>query len=728
MNTHRKVFILLSIILLSLILLYAWLTIKVDYQRMLDTFKTSSKQQQVEFNAAQKSTEIQMLQIAIFVANDSKVQQLFLSGKKAVALEGGCGGGKLSAQIRTSLYEQVHLSREVLAKQFGFRQLQFHFGPGSLSFLRVHQPSKFGDRMDRVRYTIVVANAEKKNTMGFETGRVVSGIRGATPVYAKDKTSNKKIHVGTVEAGTSFASMLSLYHENRPWLNATVLLNYDHLKRNVWADFLAKMVKKNGIKKGFYVEGTTSPLIDYFLSRSEFTDILATSGQHLFYDYEKIYNITTFPLRDFLGKTDLLRPDAGTIVIWEDVSSQVEAYYNSVSKLIFYGFILFINIEAMLFFALKFMTQQLQKELDKTHEQELASEKARLIAEESSRLKTQFLNNISHELRTPLNAIMALGKLLGDSSLDLQQQGLIEKINISSTNLLKIIDEILLLSESESHQSENNKLTPFDPVKLLHKLRGYFIDSAKEQGVKLNLVVPDDLHILVNGYPVKIELILKQLLGNAIKFSTDGEITVSLVVINITDTGVILEFMVSDQGVGIPNDQLKLIFHPFQQVDGSKTRHYGGAGLGLSIARKLCQQMGGDIVVKSVIGEGSCFSFKLKLEVNTVNYKDLDPVVADICIDTKKMSDGLLPTEISDAEMIQLLDSLELSLAKMQPIPCKIIADKIKCTQCPSGSCDDVGRLIALIETYRFLDAQEVVVQLKQAISTPEYSLDGDDL
>ncbi|MFK5926930.1 MAG: hypothetical protein QM483_09895, partial [Desulfuromusa sp.] len=162
MNVRLKIFLLLSLVLLGSIMLYVWVYSRMDHQRLMDEFKATANRVEIVFKNEQNATEMGMLQVATVIAHDQKVQQLFLLGKKAVELEGGGAGGELAAQVRQSLFEHVQQSQDVLAKQFGFRQLQFHFGPGSLSFLRVHRPEKFGDRMDKVRYTIVAANAEQK--------------------------------------------------------------------------------------------------------------------------------------------------------------------------------------------------------------------------------------------------------------------------------------------------------------------------------------------------------------------------------------------------------------------------------------------------------------------------------------------------------------------------------------------------------------------------------------
>jgi len=688
----------------------------MDQQRLNEGLAQRAKHTEYDFRAEQDSTEMRMLQIATFVANDSKVQQLFLLGKRAVELEGGGAGGELASQVRASLYEHVSQGQEILAKQFGFRQLHFHFGPGSLSFLRVHRPEKFGDRMDKVRYSIVASNAEQKNTMGFETGRIVSGIRGVTPVYAVDGATKEKVHVGALEAGTSFSNMLSLFKKNRPWLNAAVLLSQEHLEANVWPEFLEKLVRENQIINGFRIEGTNSPQIEQFLPLNKFAKILLSPGHYLFREGNTHYSFISFPLRDFRGETDPSQPDVGVVVIWRDVSAEIAAYHNNTRMLILYGIMLFVFIELLMFFGLKLMTQGLQVELEQTRKQEAATEQARLFTEESSRLKTQFLSNMSHELRTPMNAIVGFGRLLSKSSLDQQQQGHINKINLSSGHLLNLINEVLLVAEIDAEATEELSHEHYSPPRLAKRMVEKFAVKAKDQRVNLRAEIATGVPSEVDGYADQIEQILSQLLGNAIKFSPGGDVTLSLRVLEWDGEGVILEYAVSDQGVGISTEQQQLIFQSFYQVDGSRTRENGGTGLGLTIARKICRQLGGDITVESIPGQGSRFSFQLAYKVHTEDLESPAATVSNAVIAVTEERRVAEPITGTVQEIEKLLQQLEKPLAKMQPQPCQDIAAELKAKKWPERLSADIEELLRLVGEYRFVEAQDVVSRLKKLI------------
>ncbi len=694
---------------------YVWVYARLDQQRLMAGLSQRAEQATFAFKAELDSTELRMLQIATVVAHDPKVQQLFLLGKKAVEMEGGGAGGNLSAQVRQALFDHVQEKQKVLAEEFGFRQLLFHLGPGSLSFLRVHRPEKFGDRLDKVRYTVVTANGEQKSTVGFETGRILSAIRGVIPVYAFDGSAKEKVHVGALDAGTSFASMLSLFHKNRPWLNAAVLLSREHLQTNIWPDFFDQMVKEHPFVKGFRIEGTTSSKIKAFLARNDFSKILTDPGHHLLQYGENLFSFTSFSLRDFHGETDPTQPDAGVVIIWRDVSTEIAAYHNNVRKLILYGLILFVLIELLMFYGLKLMTKGLQVELEQTRKHDAASENARLVAEESSRLKTEFLGNMSHELRTPMNAIMGLGQLLSDTPLDNRQQNFITKINHSSKKLLNLINEVLLIAEVDTQPAEALISESYSPTQLLNQSIEKFADQAKAKGVNLKVDFSAGVPSLVNGHPAQLEQILSQLLGNAIKFSQGGEVTLSLRRLDQSGDSVVLEYAVSDQGIGIPAEQQQQIFQSFYQVDGSKTRANGGTGLGLTIAQKICRQLGGNITVESALGQGSRFSFQLKYKTFA---KDSEGSIAGIneVISAAKTEHDVVQVMGTISEIDQLLQRLDGPLAKMQPKLCQDIGDALKTKQWPDNVSADIEKLTNMIFNYRFSEAREVVVRLKKVI------------
>ncbi|NWH05273.1 response regulator [Desulfobacter latus] len=252
-------------------------------------------------------------------------------------------------------------------------------------------------------------------------------------------------------------------------------------------------------------------------------------------------------------------------------------------------------------------------------EQEKA-EREKEAALASSQAKSEFLANMSHEIRTPLNAVMGLTDLLARTELSDSQQQYLQKITISSKSLLAVINDILDFSKIEAGRLELEQ-APFSLYDLMANVSEIFAFNADEKGLEFLLSIDENVSVAVIGDSVRLGQVLINLVGNAIKFTREGEVVVRVDLEKATqkdqDKGESvqwLRFSVRDSGIGIPADRLETLFESFTQADGSTTRKYGGTGLGLTISRQLVRLMGGKITVTSTPGEGSCFSFVLPLK------------------------------------------------------------------------------------------------------------------
>lgn len=321
----------------------------------------------------------------------------------------------------------------------------------------------------------------------------------------------------------------------------------------------------------------------------------------------------------------------------------------------------------------------------KNAEEQLA--RARDLALESTRLKSEFLANVSHEIRTPMNGIIGMTDMILDTELSEQQDYLAGTIRKCANQLMSILDDVLDFSKIEAGKLQLES-TDLDIRETVEETVELLAESAHQKNLEIGSLVRNEIPDLVLGDPVRLRQVLTNLLGNAIKFTDRGNVSVVVSLEEETRASCVLRFDVKDTGIGLAPEVRRRIFKAFSQADGSTTRRYGGTGLGLAISRELVKLMRGRIGVESTLNEGSNFWFTIKLKKNpnknqpadhdlSTTLRDVRVLIVDdnkinlTILEAQTRSVGMEPTTISNPH--DAIPMLEQNLAFKTPFDIAIL-------------------------------------------------------
>jgi len=346
-----------------------------------------------------------------------------------------------------------------------------------------------------------------------------------------------------------------------------------------------------------------------------------------------------------------------------------------------------------------------------------AIQEAHDAADLANLVKREFLSNVSHELRTPLNALMGVIYLAEDAELSSFDAELLEQLKSTTGKLNSIIDTILDFNSLQNGQLEFTS-AQFNLPELVNKLSDQYAAKAYEKGLRENFDTMPDVPRELIGNPDRLGQALSHLIENAIKFTTQGEITISVELVDEQKDSVTLKFKVSDTGVGMTEEESNQIFQPFTQLDGSATRRYGGLGMGLILTKQIVEKMGGEIQVESQTGKGSTFSFEVMLgRVSEADSTiELNPEGES---KIPQANGGALNPDLLTPIVAQLSNYLEekntLALSTLKELRKKIPTPKYQ---------PDIKELQRLITLYEYEDAQEILTHFLAEI---DLSLENDD-
>ncbi|MCK9311824.1 MAG: ATP-binding protein [Bacteroidales bacterium] len=310
------------------------------------------------------------------------------------------------------------------------------------------------------------------------------------------------------------------------------------------------------------------------------------------------------------------------------------------------------------------------------------AERATKIAEDAVKAKQQFLSNMSHEIRTPMNAIIGFTKVLLKTELTARQKEYLTAIKMSGDALIVLINDILDLAKVDAGKMTFEQI-PFNMSLSILAMLHLFETKIQEKNLKLVKEYDDQIPEVLVGDPVRLHQIILNLVSNAVKFTSNGSITVSVHLLSEDEEKVTIEFAVTDTGIGISENKLDNIFENFQQATSGTSRLYGGTGLGLAIVKQLVEPQGGSIHVKSKVNEGSTFSFTLSFQkTNAEAESEMEIVELDTAIKNIKvlvaediaLNQLLMKTILDDFGFERdIADNGKIAIEKLQTTPYDII-------------------------------------------------------
>ncbi len=576
-----------------------------------------------------------------------------------------------------------HSSLQFREMQEKYRITHFYFiGLDRKVFLRVHHPPLRGDTI-------------KRSTLqqSIQTGKMGSGLElGLMGAFTLRVVHSWRINgqlVGYIELGQEIGHIITDLHKLMG-VELMLMVNKNLLDKASWQQTMLDMGRSNQWSQFNDLAMVSSTLknasmLEKAAYQSQTLQHKNTILPHISSDDGHKFSFSSIPL------LDAAKQNVGYLIILSDVTKEQAAInkltYRVIFAPVFIALILFFSFYRYIGSVEKKLSISRSRLLEESMSREAAMAHARDIAEETTQLKSQFLANMSHELRTPMNGVMGMLQLLNETPLTEEQQKYSQLASHSADLLITLINDILDLSKIEAGKLGLECIV-FDVRTTLEEVAESLSEIAYQKGLEITCLIQAGTPISVFGDPYRLRQILNNLIGNAIKFTSEGEIIIRMGPQITEENKNMLHFEVIDSGIGIPSDKQISIFEPFIQADGSTTRNYGGTGLGLAISKRIIKQMGGHIGVNSTLGKGSCFYFNVPLELvdenqqTVLSFTDIQGLRILLVNSTNTIAELLQTLNLHVEHLTNgddVIDKLQTSQAQEKTFPV-VIFDQLSAT------------------------------------------------